>query len=225
MSCPDLLGRKLRCVILRSATLREENRVSLGLPGQVQHTPGLESAICNLRSAILREENRVSLGLPGQVQHMPVASSLQFAIATCGLRLVHSSCLVPSLQSATCDLRLATGPQFMPGLESAICNLRCATCDWPTVHAWPRVCNLQLAMCGLRLAHGSCLASSLQPATCDVRLATGPQLADRGLRIAGCGFACRMVCESAARDLDRTVRTASCELQPARALRCDGPWT
>ena len=90
MSCPDLLGRKLRCVILRSATLREENRVSLGLPGQVQHTPGLESAICNLRSAILREENRVSLGLPGQVQHMPGLES-----AICNLRCAACDLQVP----------------------------------------------------------------------------------------------------------------------------------
>ena len=127
---------------MRSARLREENRVSLGLPGQVQHMPGLESAICNLRCA----------ACDWPTAHVwPRVCELQ--PATCGLRLAHGSCLALSLPAATCDVRLATGHgsclasslpagscdvrlatcrRLMPGLESASCNLRRAACDWPT---------------------------------------------------------------------------------------------
>ena len=114
--CLDLLAKVLRSATVRSAILREENRVSLDLLTKV-----LRSA--TVRSAILREENRVSLGPPAQKSApcelrgarcdrrnglpAPRSASCERCSASCNRASAHAWPRCCELQSASCGLRLA----------------------------------------------------------------------------------------------------------------------
>ena len=164
----------LRSATVRSAILREENRVSHGLPARVV-------ASCTVSAADVRgreeEENR-SIG-------RACAEVCALRAARCTLRSEDQDCLRHGLRAASGALRAAIVPQHMPGLDAASCNLRAAACDWPTArglrlaglqpdqaalstpcaHAWHRFCELQSATCSLRrLTIASCAS---QLAGCD----------------------------------------------------------
>ena len=87
--CLDLLAKVLRSATVRSAILREENRVSLDLLTKV-----LRSA--TVRSAILREENRVSLGPPAQK-----SAPCELRGARCDRR--NGTHRLPAPRSASCE--------------------------------------------------------------------------------------------------------------------------
>ena len=161
--CLDLLAKVLRSATVRSAILREENRVSLGPPAQ-------KSAPCELRGARCDRRNGTAC-----------ATVCELRAVLCELQSCLSTCLASMLRAAICELRLATGPQLadcgsriaargsrvcsqtkqlcrhhahMPGIDSASCNLRRAVCD--------------VADGGLSIA----LGTMMRRATCDVQSAT-----------------------------------------------------
>ena len=172
--CLDLLAKVLRSATVRSAILREENRVSLDLLAKV-----LRSA--TVRSAILREENRVSLGPPAQKSapcelrgarcdrrnRTACATVCELRAVLCELQSCLSTCLASMLRAAICELRLATGPQL------ADCGSRIAARGFAA--------RPSSSVDTMR----TCLASILRAAICDVHLADGLQLADCGSQNAG----------------------------------------
>ena len=89
--CLDLLAKVLRSATVRSAILREENRVSLGPPAQ-------KSAPCELRGARCDRRN----GLPA-----PRSASCERCSASCNRASAHAWPRCCELQSASCGLRLA----------------------------------------------------------------------------------------------------------------------
>ena len=92
--CLDLLAKVLRSATVRSAILREENRVSLGPPAQ-------KSAPCELRGARCDRRNRTACATVCELRAVP-----------CELQSCLSTCLASMLRAAICELRLATGPQL-----------------------------------------------------------------------------------------------------------------
>ena len=92
--CLDLLAKVLRSATVRSAILREENRVSLGPPAQ-------KSAPCELRGARCDRRNRTAC-----------ATVCELRAVLCELQSCLSTCLASMLRAAICELRLATGPQL-----------------------------------------------------------------------------------------------------------------
>ena len=116
--CLDLLAKVLRSATVRSAILREENRVSHGLPARVV-------ASCTVPAADVRgreeEENR-SIG-------RACAEVCALRAARCTLRSEERDCLRHGLRAASGALRAAIVPQHMPGLDAASCNLRDDTSD------------------------------------------------------------------------------------------------
>ena len=92
--CLDLLAKVLRSATVRSAILREENRVSLGPPAQ-------KSAPCELRGARCDRRNGTAC-----------ATVCELRAVLCELQSCLSTCLASMLRAAICELRLATGPQL-----------------------------------------------------------------------------------------------------------------
>ena len=99
--CLDLLAKVLRSATVRSAILREENRVSLGLPAQ-------KSAPCELRGARCDRRNGTAC-----------ATVCELRAVLCELQSCLSTCLASMLRAAICELRLATGPRIASCLARA----------------------------------------------------------------------------------------------------------
>ena len=159
--------------LVRSAILREENRVSHGLPARVV-------ASCTVPAADVRgreeEENRSISRACAEV--------CALRAARCTLRLEEQDCLRHGLRAASGAVRAAIVPQHMPGLDAASCNLRAAACDWPTAR------GLRLADCGSRVCSQTkqlCRHHAHMPgidsASCNLRRAVC-DVADGGLSIA-----------------------------------------
>ena len=144
--CLDLLAKVLRSATVRSAILREENRVSLGPPAQ-------KSAPCELRGARCDRRNGTAC-----------ATVCELRAVLCELQSCLSTCLASMLRAAICELRLATGPQLADcGSRIAARRFACrataqsialgtmmrrATCD---VHsATADDCKLRVAACRMR---------------------------------------------------------------------------
>ena len=189
--CLDLLAKVLRSATVRSAILREENRVSHGLPARVV-------ASCTVPAADVRgreeEENR-SIG-------RACAEVCALRAARCTLRSEEQDCLRHGLRAASGALRAAIVPQHMPGLDAASCNLRAAACDWPTAR------GLRLADCGSRVCSQTkqlCRHHAHMPgidsASCNLRRAVC-DVADGAQSIA----------------LGTMMRRATCDVQSARSL-------
>ena len=175
--CLDLLAKVLRSATVRSAILREENRVSLGLPARVVASCTVPAAdvrgreeeenrsigracaeVCALRAArcTLRSEERTAC-----------ATVCELRAVLCELQSCLSTCLASMLRAAICELRLATGPQL------ADCGSRIAARGFAA--------RPSSSVDTMR----TCLASILRAAICDVHLADGLQLADCGSQNAG----------------------------------------
>ena len=83
--CLDLLAKVLRSATVRSAILREENRVSLGPPAQ-------KSAPCELRGARCDRRNRTACATVCELRAVP-----------CELQSCLSTCLASMLRAAICE--------------------------------------------------------------------------------------------------------------------------
>ena len=190
--CLDLLAKVLRSATVRSAILREENRVSLDLLTKV-----LRSA--TVRSAILREENRVSLGPPAQKSApcelrgarcdrrnglpAPRSASCERCSASCNRASAHAWPRCCELQSASCGLRLAHSSRIAArGLPLAGLQPDQAALSTPCAHAWHRFCELQSATCTLRTAYNSRIAA--RRTQVGHQEAGRAQAFDRGLQVA-----------------------------------------
>ena len=139
--CLDLLAKVLRSATVRSAILREENRVSLGPPAQ-------KSAPCELRGARCDRRNGTAC-----------ATVCELRAVLCELQSCLSTCLASMLRAAICELRLATGPQL------AACGLRLAARGFAARPSSSvdtmRTCLasiLRAAICDVHLADGLQLA-------------------------------------------------------------------
>ena len=142
--CLDLLAKVLRSATVRSAILREENRVSLGPPAQ-------KSAPCELRGARCDRRN----GLPA-----PRSASCERCSASCNRASAHAWPRCCELQSASCGLRLAHSSRIAArGLRLAGLQPDQAALSTPCAHAWHRFCELQSATCTLRTAYNSRIAA------------------------------------------------------------------
>ena len=130
--CLDLLAKVLRSATVRSAILREENRVSLGPLRR-----SLRLASCEVHAAI-------------------GGTGLRFCERRIGSAL---DPLPRSLRLASCEVHAAIGGTGVPAPRSASCERCSASCNRASAHAWPRCCELQSASCGLRLAHSSRIAA------------------------------------------------------------------
>ena len=204
--CLDLLAKVLRSATVRSAILREENRVSHGLPARVV-------ASCTVPAADVRgreeEENRSISRACAEV--------CALRAARCTLRSEEQDCLRHGLRAASGAVRAAIVPQHMPGLDAASCNLRAAACDWPTAR------GLRLADCGSRVCSQTkqlCRHHAHMPgidsASCNLRRAPCGRPTTRGLRLAERRLATR-------KRVERRHSTADCKLHvAARRMRPSG---
>ena len=165
--CLDLLAKVLRSATVRSAILREENRVSLGPPAQKSARCELRGARCDRRNGSLRHGLRAASGaLRAAIvpQHMPGLDA-----ASCNLRA--AACDWPTargLRLADCGSQIrmqSDSPVHSPGHNDATCDVRRAVCD--------------VADGGLSIA----LGTMMRRATCDVQSATAD---DCKLRVAAC---------------------------------------
>ena len=166
--CLDLLAKVLRSATVRSAILREENRVSLGPPAQ-------KSAPCELRGARCDRRNRTAC-----------ATVCELRAVLCELQSCLSTCLASMLRAAICELRLATGPQladcgsriaprgFAARPSSSVDTMR--TCLASILRA--AICDVHLADglladCGSQnAADPSLRPAGSHPASCDVQRAS-----------------------------------------------------
>ena len=111
--CLDLLAKVLRSATVRSAILREENRVSHGLPARVV-------ASCTVPAADVRRRFRSSLrrslrlascevhaAIGGTGLPAPRSASCERCSASCNRASAHAWPRCCELQSASCGLRLA----------------------------------------------------------------------------------------------------------------------
>ena len=133
--CLDLLAKVLRSATVRSAILREENRVSLGPLRR-----SLRLASCEVHAAI------GGTGLPA-----PRSASCERCSASCNRASAHAWPRCCELQSASCGLRLAHSSRIAArGLRLAGLQPDQAALSTPCAHAWHRFCELQSATCSLR---------------------------------------------------------------------------
>ena len=171
--CLDLLAKVLRSATVRSAILREENRVSHGLPARVV-------ASCTVPAADVRrreeEENRthrsslrrslrlasceVHAAIGGTGLPAPRSASCERCSASCNRASAHAWPRCCELQSASCGLRLAHSSRIAArGLRLAGLQPDQAALSTPCAHAWHRFCELQSATCTLRTAYNSRIAA------------------------------------------------------------------
>lgn len=182
--CLDLLAKVLRSATVRSAILREENRVSLGPPAQ-------KSAPCELRGARCDRRNRTAC-----------ATVCELRAVLCELQSCLSTCLASMLRAAICELRLATGPQladcgsriaargFAARPSSSVDTMR--TCLASILRA--AICDVHLAD-GLQLADCGSQNAGWPPGS-GSSAGIRPRIASCASQLAGCDPAARreMVC-------------------------------